>query len=190
MSGRRALRLLAALGLAACAACGGSHAPRAATPERTPAAAPPLAAAGAERVLEAVRAPGARAVMLNVWATWCAPCREEFPDIVRLARAYRARGLRLVLVSADFEDGAGAARAFLAGHGVDVPSFIRTGDDMRFINAIEPFWSGAIPATFLYDGAGRKLGFWEGRQTYATLESAVRKALDEAPSHDSTEVKR
>jgi hypothetical protein len=68
---------------------------------------------------------------------------------------------------------------------VDFPSFIKTGDDMAFIDAMNPAWSGALPATFLYDGTGRRMRFWEGRQTYPTLERAVRAVLGAA---DSTEV--
>src|SRR5881628_1030482 len=81
-------------------------------------AGPPLVAANAGGVLGAVREPGARAVLVNVWATWCQPCREEFPDLMRVARENRARGLRLVLVSADLDDANGQIRAFLAQQGV------------------------------------------------------------------------
>jgi len=41
--------------------------------------APALAAVTADQVLQKVREPGAKAVVINVWATWCTPCREEFP---------------------------------------------------------------------------------------------------------------
>ena len=114
---------------------------------------PELRPAAVEEIEQAVREPGARAVLLNVWATWCGPCREEFPELVHLGRAYRPRGLRLVLVSADFADQAGAARDFLRRQGVDFTTFLKTGDDMKFIDRLEPRWTGALPATFVYDGA-------------------------------------
>jgi thiol-disulfide isomerase/thioredoxin len=120
-----------------------------------------------------VRRPGARAVLVNVWATWCGPCREEFPDLLRLERELRDRGLRVVLVSADFDDQLPAVRRFLASHDVDFPSYIKTGDDMEFINRLEPRWSGALPATLIYDGAGTPRRFWEGMATYDTLRSRV-----------------
>src|SRR6187402_2506401 len=50
-------------------------------------------------ILAAIKAPGAQAVLVNVWATWCEPCREEMPDLVRFYRDHRAQGLRLVLIS-------------------------------------------------------------------------------------------
>ena len=146
-------------------------------------------AATADQVLAAVRAPGARAVLVNVWATWCAPCRAEFPEMVRLGRDLRAAGLRLVLVSADFDESLPQAQTFLADHGVDFPSYHKTGDDMRFINTLDSLWSGALPATFLYDGAGHRVRFWEGRQSYETLSRAVRDVLQKGRGTDSTEVK-
>ena len=68
----------------------------------TPGSAAPLIRASAADVLAAVKAPGAHMVVVNVWATWCIPCREEMPDLLRLRRAYAERGLRLILVSGDF----------------------------------------------------------------------------------------
>jgi thiol-disulfide isomerase/thioredoxin len=139
-----------------------------------------LLPAGPERILEDVRRPGASVVVLNVWATWCQPCREEFPDLVRLEREYRARGVRLVLVSADFPDALGEAKAFLDEHGVAFPSFIKDGDvpDQAFIDGLDPRWSGALPATIVFDGAGRKTAFWEGKADYPTLERRVKEALN------------
>ena len=139
-----------------------------------------LVSAGPERILEEVRRPGAKVVVLNVWATWCLPCREEFPDLVRLEKAYRERGLRLVLVSADFPDAVDGARKFLSDHGVASDTFIKEGDlrDQDFIDGLDPRWSGALPATIVFDGAGRKTAFWEGKADYETLERRVKEVLE------------
>lgn len=123
---------------------------------------------------------GARVVLMNTWATWCVPCREEFPDLMRVHREYRDRGVRLLMVSADFEDELPAARRFLAAQGVDFPTFIKKDDDMRFINGISPAWSGALPASALYDAAGRQLWFHEGRLTYEELKTRLDAALPAA----------
>jgi len=150
---------------------------------------PSFEAATVDQVLAAVREPGARAVLVNVWATWCAPCRAEFPDLVRLGRDLRGDGLRMVLVSADFDQTLPQARAFLAEHGVDFPSYHKAGDDMVFINTLDSLWTGALPATFLFDGAGRRVRFWEGKQSYETLSRAVHDLLQNGRGTDSTEVK-
>ncbi len=137
----------------------------------------PVLPATAADLLREVGKPGARAVLMNVWATWCAPCREEFPDLLRVHRELRARGVRLVLVSADFPDMEHETRSFLARHGVDFPTFIKTGDDAAFIDGLERSWSGALPATFVYDGSGALRHFQVGRTTYAELRKKLLEVL-------------
>jgi thiol-disulfide isomerase/thioredoxin len=147
---------------------------------------PEIRPATAEEVMAAVREPGARVVMVNVWATWCAPCREEFPDLMRVYARYRDRGLRLVLVSADFDDQLPQARRFLAQNGVDFATFHKVGDDMRFINSLEPRWTGALPATLVFDGHGVLRDFWEGRAPLDRFEQRVLEVIqsDQASKED------
>src|SRR3954465_11075362 len=124
-------------------------------------------------ILAAVKAPGAQAVLVNVWATWCEPCRQEMPDLVRFYRDHRAEGLRLVLISADDDDPrAGGARG-PGALGFDGPAFIKRGNDMTFIDALDPKWQGALPATFLFDGRGAKKQSWLGSVTYDQLRTRV-----------------
>jgi thiol-disulfide isomerase/thioredoxin len=126
---------------------------------------------------EIVQASGGTGTVVNVWASWCEPCREEFPEIVRLARAYREHGLRVVFISADFTEDLPNARKFLAEQGVDWPTWYKTGNDQRFIAALDPRWSGALPGTFVYDAQGKLRDFWEGKATYAKFEERVRPVL-------------
>jgi len=180
-------RLTLVVACLAFAGCGGSPEARTGSTAEAPkaTAGPELKPATVDEILAAVREPGAGAVLVNVWATWCAPCREEFPDLMRLARDYRGRGLRLVLVSADFDDQVPAARAFLAQHGVDFVTFLKTGDDMKFIDALSPEWTGALPATIVYDGRGRRTWFHEGKADYATFERRVLDVLDTTKKEES-----
>ncbi len=133
----------------------------------------PLEPVTAEQLLARVHEPGARATLVNVWATWCGPCREEFPAIVSLAERRRADGLRVLFVSADFDDQAPAARAFLAEHHAPGPWLLKTGRDMEFINGLERRWSGALPVTIVYDSNGSPVEFWEGGADSARFEAAV-----------------
>jgi len=132
-------------------------------------------------LLGRVRRSGARATVVNVWATWCAPCRQEFPALLKVARAHEREGLKLVLVSADFDDQLPGVHAFLGKNGVRDTTFLKAGDDMTFINTLSRDWSGALPATFVYDPRGRLVSFWEGKADEARFEKAVRQALHSTP---------
>jgi len=129
---------------------------------------------------------GAKGTLVNVWASWCQPCRYEFPEIVKLARAYEAQGLHVVFVSADFTEDLPNARNFLAEQGVDWPTYYKTGDDQAFINALDPKWSGALPGTFVFDAHGVLRDSWEGKATYAAFEKRVRPVLSLPALPDST----
>ncbi|MEO8606220.1 MAG: TlpA disulfide reductase family protein, partial [bacterium] len=98
----------------------------------TPSAPPPSPATAAQ-VLDALKAAKQSVVVVNVWATWCVPCREELPELLRLRRDYKDRGVGLLLVSSDFSGELEQATAFLTEQGVDFPTYIKTGDDMQFI---------------------------------------------------------
>jgi thiol-disulfide isomerase/thioredoxin len=124
-------------------------------------------------ILAAVKAPGAAAVLVNVWASWCEPCREEMPDLIRFYRDHRAQGLRLVLISADDDDQRGEVERILGALGFDGPAFIKHGNDMTFIDALDPRWKGALPATFLFDGRGTRSRSWLGAVTYDDLRARV-----------------
>jgi thiol-disulfide isomerase/thioredoxin len=128
-------------------------------------------------VQTAIRKPGAAAVLVNVWATWCDPCREEMPELVRFYRAHRRSGLRLVLVSADDADGRAQAEKFLASQGVDFESYLKVGDDMEFIDGLDKRWTGALPASFLFDAKGELRQFWPGPVTREQLDSKLQETL-------------
>jgi len=140
---------------------------------------PRVEPASGEDILRAVRAPGADAVLVNVWATWCVPCRQEFPALVRMQREYGGKGLRLILVSADFESEMPEVVRFLGEQGVDFRTYIKTGKDMEFIDSLHEDWTGALPATFIFDAGGRLRYFWQEEATYATFEQRVLEVLNE-----------
>jgi thiol-disulfide isomerase/thioredoxin len=126
-----------------------------------------------------VAAEKGRIVLVNFWATWCAPCRDEFPDLVRLQRAYAGRGLTVLGVSTDFEDQLPAVEKFLEQNRPPFANYHRRsgGDDQDFINAVEPSWGGELPFSILFDRQGRKARVLSGRQTYADFEREVVRLL-------------
>jgi thiol-disulfide isomerase/thioredoxin len=134
----------------------------------------PVTAADIQRL---VRDSGAKAVLVNLWATWCGPCREEFPSLVRVARKYQGQGLKVMLVSADDNAEMAAVKKYLAQQGVDFPAYIKAEKDQPFIDALDKRWTGALPATFIYDGTGKLRDFWEGGTTFNAFEQKVVEVL-------------
>ena len=138
---------------------------------------PPVTPATGQDITRATRNSNAKVVLVNLWASWCGPCREEFPDLVRLQRDYESRGLKVVFVS--WDDNAQIAAKFLARQGVTNASFIKADsqNDQDFLAGIEPRLSGAIPATLIYDGSGKLRDFWEGAVTYETFKQKVESVM-------------
>ena len=116
--------------------------------------------------------------LLNFWATWCDPCVEEFPDLVTLSKNHNPTELRVIFVSTDFERSLPSVRQFLDKQNLDLVSYYKSESDNTFINAMNPNWSGALPATFVYDNAGNKLEFWIGSRTLEELETIINKHLN------------
>jgi thiol-disulfide isomerase/thioredoxin len=133
---------------------------------------PAVVPGDAKAILGDIQRPGATAVLVNVWATWCDACREEMPRLVRFFREHRQQGLRLILISADDEAEREHAAQFLADQGVDVPSWLKRGDDMAFIDALDKRWTGTLPASLLFDGKGHVRELWQGPVTAPELERA------------------
>ncbi len=156
--------------------------PGPATPSTTALA--PTDATAAD-VLKAVKFAAGAVVLVNVWATWCDPCRHEFPALLRVQRELAGRGFRLILVSADFPDQRAKVRQFLAEQGVRFLTFLKAESDMAFIAAIDPRWSGALPASFLYGRNGKLSDFWEGETSYAALAGKVEALLAKRPERDA-----
>ncbi|MDA0347894.1 MAG: redoxin domain-containing protein [Verrucomicrobia bacterium] len=116
--------------------------------------------------------------LINVWATWCAPCVEEFPDLTAIARKFSRREFELVTISLDQPNQKEKAEEFLGKHraimsdklrksveaeGRSTNNYIYTGSGIDALaEALDPDWPGPIPYSVLVDQAGnvlyRKLG--------------------------------
>jgi thiol-disulfide isomerase/thioredoxin len=127
----------------------------------------------ASELIDEVRAADADLVVVNFWASWCLPCREEFPEFVRFAREADPEDVQLRFVTVDFEEDLPHAAQFLREHGVDGTTYVKDGKEGAFISEINPDWTGAIPATAVYDRDGNRLAFWEGIVTYDQLVRRV-----------------
>ena len=121
-----------------------------------------------------------RPLLVNFWATWCVPCREEFPDLVEIRGQYGPDTLDFVLVSLDDPSDIGkAVPEFLTeARATGFTSYLLNADDSdAAINLVDPTWSGNLPATFLYDRSGALIFKHNGRIKPAELRDALAEAL-------------
>ena len=94
--------------------------------------------------------------LINVWATWCGPCVEEFPEFVTMNHMYRDRGFEFVSISADDPSRKDKALKFLQREEASGPNYIFTTDDKyKLIEAVDPKWEGALPYTMLVEPGGK-----------------------------------
>ena len=84
-------------------------------------------------------------VFLNLWATWCGPCKRELPNVQRLYNTMKDKGVVFLIVS---KEDPGTVQGWLADQEYDMPFYIRTG------SAPADLSSRAIPATFIIDHEG------------------------------------
>src|SRR4051812_28039498 len=148
---------------------------RAAT-AKTPPAAKVIDAEGLQALL---KRDGTHPLLVNYWATWCDPCRDEFPDLVKIDTDYRSKGLDFIAVTLDDPvDLKTAVPNFLRLMKAKMPVYLLdVSDPEPAINAVDPKWGGSLPATFLYNNKGEVVYKHFGRFKTAELRAAIEKLL-------------
>jgi thiol-disulfide isomerase/thioredoxin len=125
-----------------------------------------------------VAAKKGRVVLVNFWATWCDPCREEMPALVSAAKGFSSKDVAVELVSTDSLKKTADVQKFLASGKIPFVCWqAKSADPQRFIDAVDKSWSGALPYTLVYDRKGEIVARLLGPQTEKSFGDAVRKAL-------------
>ena len=114
-----------------------------------------------------------KVVLLNIWATWCHPCREELPVLQRLYERNAARGLEIVGVSVDSRGEREKVRAFARQFGLTYPLWHDPDERVATL-----FLAPGVPATYLIDRAG--VLRWRHVGPVRENDPALRQALEEA----------
>jgi thiol-disulfide isomerase/thioredoxin len=132
-------------------------------------------AQGYQKLLERYRG---KPLLITFWATWCEPCRDEFPMLNDVIKQYSAKGLKVVGVSLDQDGDLILMRRFIARYKPVFPNYRKKdGGESEFVQAVLPGWNGAIPASFFYAKDGRQIGHLLGASNRDTYEAAIRTLL-------------
>ncbi len=120
-----------------------------------------------------------KVVVANFWATWCVPCREEFPELVKLYHKYQKQGLVVLTFSIDDEDALEQVKKFLKEQKADFPAYlVQINDQEKFIDTIDKDWPGSIPTTFIYDQKGKMTKRLIGAHELAEFEKEIKPVLN------------
>jgi peroxiredoxin len=131
--------------------------------------------------------------LFNVWATWCAPCVEEFPSLVALSRQFDMREFELITISLDVSKDEAKAQSFLQKQGAGLTKnvqssvkkegritnhYLFTGANQdALVAALDPDWPGPLPHTVLVAPDGKILWRHNGVIDHATARAAIVAAL-------------
>ena len=159
----------------------GAASPQAALPAEPLPAVTELDGAALTKLLRREGANGTapRPLLVNFWATWCEPCRTEFPDLVKIDAEFRARGLEFVVISVDdVSEIKSGVPEFLRRMRAEMPAYLLNATDTdTAVTSVDPTWGGELPATFLFDRGGKVAFKHTGIVKPAELRAAIEKAL-------------
>jgi cytochrome c biogenesis protein CcmG/thiol:disulfide interchange protein DsbE len=118
-------------------------------------------------------------ILVTFWATWCEPCRDEYPLIVDLEKKYASQGLVVFGVDMDDDAEMNLVRRFIARNQPRFPNYRqKPGIDLdAFYRGVNPAWTGAMPETVFYSRDGRIAGHFIGGQTREAFDQAIHTIL-------------
>jgi thiol-disulfide isomerase/thioredoxin len=127
--------------------------------------------------------PAGKPLLVNFWATWCDPCREEFPDLVKLDAEYKGK-IDFITISLDEPKEINRdVPKFLLEMKAEMPAYLlKAEDDDAAIAAVSKNFTGALPFTILFDSSGKETYVRQGKVHLFTVRSELDKLLSPAPS--------
>ncbi|MDX1673757.1 MAG: TlpA disulfide reductase family protein [Longimicrobiales bacterium] len=161
---KRAIVTLLALGVSACGPAGGGAAETETAPE--------LEVATLDGDSVALSDLRGEVVLLNVWATWCVPCRQEVPELQELHETHADEGLRVVGVTVDHRGAGDEIRQFMDRYGMTYDVWWDPDG-----TAIDVFGAVGVPLTVLIDREGQIA--WRHLGAFRADDPALRQAVEE-----------
>jgi thiol-disulfide isomerase/thioredoxin len=121
-------------------------------------------------------------LLVTFWATWCEPCREEYPLVNQLAKEYAAKGLVVVGVDMDDDAEMTLVHRFLDKNQPVFPNVRKKmGHEDEFVDGVDPRWHDVMPANFFYAADGRLVGFMTGGRPRPDFEKLIQATLAVSP---------
>lgn len=118
-------------------------------------------------------------LLLNIWASWCAPCKKEFPDLVKIADKYKKSKVEIVGLSVDDrEDLKSEVIPFLEKNNVNFKIYLQNFKNIEELIELFPQWQGAIPLTVIFDSKGNQKKFIIGMRDFAFFDNAIQEVLN------------
>lgn len=122
--------------------------------------------------------PNGKPLLINFWATWCDPCREEFPDLVKLDAAYKGKIDFITISLDDLADINTLVPKFLGEMKAEMPAYLlKTPDESAAIALVSKNWAGNLPLTILYNTSGVVAYEKNGKIKYETATAEIDKVL-------------
>jgi len=117
-------------------------------------------------------------LLVNFWATWCEPCRDEYPMLNELAKKYAPQGLQVVGVSLDDDGDLILMRRFLARYKPVFPNYRKKAGGIEvFTQGVLPGWKGSLPISIFYRKDGQEAGHFLREGTREEFEAAIGQLL-------------
>ena len=119
-------------------------------------------------------------LLFNLWATWCKPCVEEFPDLIKLYNNYKDKNFKIIFISIDFKEEINTKLIpFLKQNNVN---FVTYFDDFKnqdeLIDYFDKKCDGGIPSTYIFDKDGVEESKFLGIKDYSFYEREIQKFID------------
>ena len=148
------------------------------TPKPTPNANLPKVTQIDEVSIKTALKTNGKPLLVNFWATWCVPCVEEFPDLVKLDAEYKGK---IDFITISLDDLAEIRRdvpKFLSEMKAEMPAYLlRTADENAVITSITKEWQGGLPFTILYNEKGEIAYLKQNRIEIEVMRAEIEKLL-------------
>ena len=141
--------------------------------------------AGYQQVLAKYRG---KPLVVNFWATWCEPCRDEYPLIVELAAEFKSQGISVMGINMDDDSDMNLVRRFIARTQPHFPNYRqKPGIDLDgFYRGVNPAWNGTMPQTIFYTRDGHINLYFLGTRPRPVFEQALRDLLPKSAAQNKS----